>query len=464
MFKKHFHYSQELEMAILGICMLEKSAFSRTFGLIDEQVFYFTGHTEVYRAMKTMYQSGIPIDIETVIDHLTRLKRVEDLQGHNVDYFVIALTNWVVSGAHLEYHCHIIKSMWIEREIITLTHGGVKIDGDVRKQIQELQNRLQELNQKATASDWQDMTELMVNLYKHQTEMEKTAGMGITTGFKKLDKDSGGFHPGNLIVIGARPSMGKSALAGQIAIEMAKTGKTVGIVSLEMNNNEIAARLAAIDTDTDFNVLYRGLYFDQNQREFVYKRIASHTAGLKIYVTDKTDVNINEIRAKAMKLRHTHGLDCLFIDYLQLIDSDETRNSNRENEIRKISRGAKIMAKEMNIPVIELCQLNREIIRRTGSHRYPQLSDLRESGSIEQDADVVMFLHRDYLSGISEDENGSSTERQADLVVRKWRNANANFILPLDFDGPKMKFTERSFLPSAGSWKPIKDFNETEKD
>lgn len=448
MFTNHLHYSQELESAIVGICMLEKTAFSRTYGLIDESVFYNTGHTEVYRSMKMMYEAGAPIDIETVIDHLMRVRSFENISGENVDHFVCRLTSSVVSGAHVEYHCHIIKTMWMEREIINLTHGGIKTEGDVRSQIMGLQNRLHDLNQKSTKSDWKDMTALIVGMYQHQATMEQTKGMGLTTGFKRLDRDSGGFHPGNLIVIGARPSVGKSALAGQMAIEMAKTGKTVGIISLEMNNNEIAARLAAIDTNIDFNVHYRGLYVDENQRNRVYNLIAKHTSELKIHVSDQTDVNINEIRAKAMKLQHLEGLDCLMIDYLQLIGTDETRNSNRENEIRKISRGAKIMAKEMQIPVIELCQLNRDVTKRKGSDRYPQLSDLRESGSIEQDADIVMFLHRDWLSGITEDENGYSTEKQADLVVRKWRNENANFIIPLDFDPPKMKFSERhGFVP-----------------
>lgn len=465
-FIKHRHYSEELETCILGICMLEKSAFGRTYGLVTEDSFYFVGHQEVYRSLKIMYESGLPIDIETTVDHLMRVRGLNELNQENIPYFLMRMTNAVVSSAHIEYHCHIIKSMWMEREIIKLTHGGVSLDGSVKDQIFGLQSRLQELNQRSTESDWKDMTELMVDMYKHQAEMEKTSGMGMTTGFNGLDKQSGGFHPGQLIVIGARPSVGKSALAGQMAIEMAKAGKTVGIVSLEMHNNEIAARLASIDTDTDFAVLYRGLYADENQRHRVYKRIGEHTAGLKIFVSDKTDVNINEIRAKAVKLKHLHGLDCLMIDYLQLIDSEENRNSNRENEIRKISRGAKILAKEMGIPVIEICQLNREVSKRTGQNRYPVLSDLRESGSIEQDADIVMFLHRDYLSGMTVDEQGNSTETQADLVIRKWRNGNANFILPLDFDPPKMKFTERKVSSLSGNWKPVNpnQFIESKKD
>jgi replicative DNA helicase len=451
-FKKFVHYNVEIEHAVIGICMLERDAFSRMFGLIDDQVFYSDTNRVIFSTMREMYESGLPIDIETVVDYISRVKRIDQLGADNVHYAVSRTTLYVVSGAHLEYHCHVLKSMWMEREIIKLTQGGIDMDGDVRRKISVLQNRLQELNQKSSKSDWQDMTELMVNLYRHQAEMQKTGGMGITTGFKGLDKESGGFHPGQLVVIGARPSVGKSALAGQMAVSMASSGLTVGIISLEMNNNEIAARLAAIDAEIDFNVLYRGLYSDERQRDWVYERIGRHTSTLKIFVSDKTDVNINEIRVKAQKLKHLHGLDCLFIDYLQLIDSDETKNSNRENEIRKISRGAKIMAKEMNIPVIELCQLNREVTKRKGHERYPQLSDLRESGSIEQDADVVMFLHRDFMSGIEVDENGNSTQNQADIVVRKWRNGNANFIYPLDFDPPKMKFRERG---QFSSWKRV---------
>lgn len=461
-FKKHIHYSQELEEAILGACLLEKSAFSRIYGTVQVETFYHFGHQEVFSAMAEMYEGGAPIDTFTVVDWLTRKKGFEEFHGYNVLYFVTRLTNSVVNTAHLEYHAAIIKAMWLDRELTTLTQSA-KADGDTKNRIAALQNRLAELNQKTQENDWKDMTELMVGLYQHQSEIQKTGGMGITTGFKRLDKESGGFHKGQLIVIGARPSVGKSALAGQMAVEMAKTGVKVGIISLEMNNNEIAARLAAIDTDTDFNVLFRGLYADDRQRHRVYERIGAKTSELPIYVSDKTDVNINEIRAKAMKLRHTHGLGCLMIDYLQLIDSNESKGSNRENEIRKISRGAKIMAKEMEIPVIELCQLNREVTKRSASDRYPKLSDLRESGAIEQDADVVIFLHRDYMAGIEQDENGNSTERQADLVIRKWRNGNANFTIPLDFDPPKMKFSERGMMAVSG-WKPVKDFTEPGKE
>jgi replicative DNA helicase len=438
-YEKGIHHNIEIEAAVLGACLLESSAFGRVYDMLQAEHFYNTGNTEVFATMRFMYENGMQIDLLTVVDYMMRVQGCKMLCGDNTAYFVARLTNYVVSSAHMEYHAHVIKTMWISREIIRLTHGGANLEGDTREQIATLQKTLQSLQEGAIEHDWQDMTQLMVNLYQHQEKMKATGGVGVPTGIKTLDRKNGGFQNGNLIVIGARPSMGKSAFVGGMAIEMGKQAKTVGIISLEMSNNEIAARLASYDTETDFNVCYRGLYKDEAEAHRLHRMIGKSTSTLPIYVSDKTKVNIHEIRAKAEKLKRFQGLDCLIIDYLQLVSSAEgSRNRNRENEISEMSRGAKIMAKEMNIPVVILSQLNREVTKRKGLDRYPQLSDLRESGSLEQDADVVMFIHRDFMMGVTQDENGFSTEKQADLVIRKWRNETANFIIPLDFDGPRM--------------------------
>jgi replicative DNA helicase len=445
MYTKGIHYNLDFENAIIGICLLEQAAFGRVYGLLEAECFYSEGNQKVFSTMRKMYQEGMQVDLLTVSDQLMRVQGVHTLENYNTAYFVTRTTNFVVSSAHLELHCYILKTMWTEREIIRITHGGAELSGDVRQQIYDLQKKLQSLQERTQEHDWVDMSQLMVNLYRHQEEMKKTGGIGKPCGFSTIDKENGGFQNGQLIVIGARPSVGKSAFMGGIAIEMGKRGFTTGIVSLEMSNTEIAARLASYDTDTDFHVVYRGLYRDMDDAHRLYSKIGNSTSTLPIYVTDKTRVNIPEIRAKAEKLKSIHGLDCLMIDYLQLVNPPEgtPRNRNRENEIAEMSRGCKIMAKEMNIPVILLCQLNREVTKRKGSDRYPQLSDLRESGAIEQDADVVMFVHRDFMAGIEVDDDGNKTDRQADLVVRKWRNGKSNFIIPLDFDPPKMKFTER---------------------
>lgn len=442
-FKPIAHYNIEIEKAILGACLIEKQAIGRVYSILQPENFYNSFHQTVYQTMLEMYTTGHPIDLLTVTDNIVRQQGKEKFGVQYVDHFVMRLTNFVVSSTNIEYHSFIIKTLWMEREIIKLTTGGANLEGDARKKISDLQDRLRTMQEQAQSHDWQDMTSLMVSMYQHQDEMRKTGGIGLKTGIKEIDRVNGGFHNGQLIVIGARPSVGKSAFVGSIALAMAENKQTVGIVSLEMSNTEIAARLAAIDTDTDFQVLYRGLYQDEAQTLSVYKRIASNTSSLPIYITDKTNVSITEIRAKADKLKAAHGLSCLVIDYLQLIDTPETYSRTRENEISKISRYCKVMAKEMNIPVILLVQLNRDITKRTYEHRLPVLSDIRESGSIEQDADVVLFLHRDWMSGFQQDPDGNSTECQADLVVRKWRNGSNNFVIAMDFDGPKMLFTPR---------------------
>lgn len=457
-FTKDVHYSTPLEQAILGQCLIEMEAFGRVYHKLNPDNFYQDGHKLVFETLKSMYENGQPIDCFTVIDQLTRVKGLRQIHRVNTDHFVLKLTNHVVNTTHLEYHAFVVQTMWMEREIIKLTHGP-KLEGDTRTKIRNLQDRLQALQMSSQVNEWCDMTELIVKMYQHQEEMKKTEGIGISCGVRDLDEQNGGFHNGQMIVVGARPSVGKSAFIGGVAIHMAKTGKKVGIVSLEMSNEEIAARLAALDTDTDFNVLFRGLYADEYQTTEVYRHIGNHTSQLPIFVSDKTNVNMLDIKAKAQRLKALHGCDCIMIDYMQLINTEELKGRTRENEISKISRQCKIMAKEMNIPVILLCQLNREVTKREYKNRLPKLSDLRESGSIEQDADVVMFLHRDDMAGFNEDEQGNSTAGQADLVIRKWRNGMANFTIPLDFNGRLMKFTRRS-----NGWHPISVPKETGDD
>jgi replicative DNA helicase len=437
---KDVHYSLDIEKAVLGVCLIE-NAFGRTYGVINSDHFYHDGYKQVFEVMKEMYELGLPVDMLTVIDQLVRVKRIQTITGDNIPYFITRLTQDVVSSAHLEFHCHLLRSMWMEREVIKLTTSGT-IEGDVRQKLADLQSKISSINKQATSHDWETMDSLMVKLYQHQDDIRQNKGMGLATGLKTIDKENGGFHPGQMIVLGARPSVGKSAFIGQVALDIARAGKRVGIISLEMSNTEIAARLAAIDTNTDFSVLYRGLYKDEREAEALYQKISSQTINLPISVSEKTNVNIHDIRAKAEKLKAKDGLDILMIDYLQLIESNTT-NKNREYEVAQISRGCKIMAKEMNIPVVVLCQLNRQSVHRKGDDRYPQLSDLRESGAIEQDADVVLFLHRDWMNGTMNNENGQSTEFEADLICRKWRNGKNNWMIKLDFDPPKMKFTEQ---------------------
>lgn len=455
------HYALDLERAILGACMLEQDAYARVMAILQPEYFYHDAHEQLYRAMTDMYRAGLPIDMLTVRDQLVRVGSNYKLGGET-EWFIISITRDVCQTAHLEYWSWILKQMWMEREVIRLTHGGnEKLDGSVKEQVEHLRSQLDDILVRSTVEEWDDMTTLMVKLYQHQEDMQKSAGIGISCGIKKLDKANGGFYPGQMIVLGARPSVGKSAFAALMSLHMAMNKKKVGIISLEMNNIEIAARLAALHTETDFSVLYRGLYADEVQTKRVYTKIARDMPDMPIFVSDQTSVNAIEIKAKAQKLRAQYGLDILFIDYLQLIE-EQASNRTRENEIARISRHCKVMAKEMKIPVVLLCQLSREVEKRKGEARFPQLSDLRESGAIEQDADVVMFLHRDWISGIEQNDDGKSTEHEAHLIVRKWRNGMSNFKIKMHFHGQQMKF---SVPDEVIGYRPVelKDFTQSQK-
>lgn len=442
-FKKYIHHGVDLEMAILGACLLEKSAMGRTYGLIDAECFYYEGHKVVYEVLKEMYDKSIPIDSFTVAEYIVVRKGVEVFGDYAVDYYLCRLTMFVVSSAHMEYHCHLVKEMWRRRRILEIKYATLEDDLDPRKNLVDIDKQLREVLGTDIKRDWFDMSELIYELMKHQAEMVSGKKSFVTTGFKKADNLNGGFYNGQMIVIGARPSAGKSALMGQMALTMARSGKNVGIISLEMNNTEIAARLSSIETGIDFSRVFRDIANDEQLHRRFYDKVSRDTINLPIYISDKTKVNINEIRAKAVKLKASKGCDVLMIDYLQLIDSaTDNRNYNREQEVSKMSRGIKLMAMELDIPVVVLCQLNRQVTARTYKDRFPKLSDLRESGAIEQDADVVMFIHRDFMSGWQQDEQGNSTELVADLIAPKWRNG-ATFHMELDFDPPKMKFSER---------------------
>lgn len=445
-YKPYLHYNVELEKAIIGVALLEKLAFSRAVGIIENpEIFYSTAHREIYKAMMEMYKMSLPIDLLTVADYLINRKDTSVLNGSFTPYYLTLCTHHVVSGANVEYHSHIVREMWKRRKVVEIKYSAMEDDGlDPRKNIEEINRALSRLTDTDFKKDWYDMSELMIQLYKHQDEMRLTGGIGVLTGFPTIDKETGGFFGGNMVFIGARPSVGKSALANTIAIKMAKNNKKVGIISLEMSNIEIAARIAAIDTNTDYSIVYRGLQTDEREMQRMYEKITAETVGLPIFVSDKANVNMFDIRGKAERLMSKEGLDVLIIDYIQLIETSDSRNSSRENEIGKISRGMKVLAKDLNIPVIVLGQLNREVTKRKGQDRYPVLSDIRESDTLGQDSDVVIFLHSDYMSGHTEDAAGQSTEGQTDLVIRKWRNAKKDYIVPLNFEGRKMKFTERA--------------------
>jgi replicative DNA helicase len=454
--KEGIHYAKDLEHSIIGCCLVCPGSFGRIYGVIEEKHFYVQDGAKTFSVLKEMFQNSIPIDLHTVWEKMIS-KNIElnwsakygsGDHAKDITGFLMNCTNAVTNDSHLEYWCMIVKEMWKRREIERITRSGIDPNDDPAKQGYQINEKINEILGSEVKQDWYDLNDLYWNLLIHQNEIKEGKKQLVTTGFKAIDKLNGGFSAGQLIVIGARPSVGKSALMNKIAFAIAKQEKPVGIISLEMNNTEIAARLASIQSETSFGIIYRNLFNDKNEHEIFYNRI-SKSSKLPVFVSDKTKVDVNEIKAKAIKLKHSKGLSCLIVDYLQLVETLTSKNYNREQEVAKISRGLKLIAMELEIPVIVLCQLNRAVTNRKGKDRYPQLSDLRESGAIEQDADVVMMLHRDWMAGYeSNPDTGASTEFEADLLGVKWRNG-ALFHLPLDFKPELMKFMEKggNFIP-----------------
>lgn len=444
-FERYKHYDPDLENAVIGVILMEKSAIAKTIGIIKPEYFYTPTGMILYGAMEEMFNGNIPIDLLTVTDYLVNEKKTPTVpNGDHVSYALSKSMNMVVSGAHLEWHCFILKQQWQRREILRLKFQPLVEDGvNPLADAETLKNQLYSLLGGTVQKEWTPIDEAVFDLIKHQNDMLNGGAKVVTTGLQTLDFKNRGFSAGDFVVIGARPGVGKSALMGRMALQIAHSGKSVGIISLEMSNVQIMARMAAIETNIPFEKVYYDLMKDESEHRRFYDIVSRSTVNLPIYFSDKTNVNITDIKAKAMKLKSSIGCDVLFVDYLQLIESKtNNRNYNREQEVSQMSRGLKLLAKDLEIPVIALAQLNREVTNRPRDKRYPVLKDLRESGSIEQDADVVMFLHRDYNEGWLTDENGNSTEFEADLIVRKWRNGGHPHI-KLDFHPEQMKFSER---------------------
>lgn len=436
MFKPYIHYDKELEGAILGACLIEKHAFARIRGLLTAECFYAEENRIIFETISEMWEFGFPIDTLTVTSKIMRSGK-NMMKGQEIlnPYHIVSLTNSVVSTANLEPHALIVRQLYAERELERIKHEFSE-GGDVVEKAKKMQEELYRIIQIKTTDDWKDIADVIMELHEHMDAVKDKEIIGIPTGFSEFDYITSGLGKGQLIVVAARPSVGKSAFLGGLVINAARHDFKVGIISLEMSNVEVGARFGSLVSDVEFYKIFRNLMHDEKERDNVHAHLNS-LAGLPIKISEKTNVNISDIRAKVSQLIAKDKLDILFVDYLQLVESEEGRNYNREQEVAKMSRGFKLMSREFNIPVIVLAQLNREAEK--SASKKPQLHHLRESGAIEQDADGVIFLHRDWKSGILANEHGQTTEFEADLIIAKWRNGELKEI-KIGFDPPKMKF------------------------
>jgi len=434
--KDGVHFDLSLEKAILGACLLEPKAFSSVQSLLEEDFLFDTFHKMVFTALSDMYTNGEQIDIITVTHNL-RKKKITEYNGENVPYLLTGLMIDVVSTAHLEVHSLILREMYMERELTRISHS--KFEGDAIEKAEAIQTAIKRALTVNGVDDWKSISEVMISLEKHRNKVRDRELMGVPSSFPTIDRITGGFQEGQIIIVGARPSVGKSAFIGGIAVNAAQKGHKVGVISLEMPDEQIGARLASIYSDIEFYKIYRSIVTDFNEEKRLIDSMVN-IGSLPLFITDKTNVTASAIRAKAEKLKKRGGLDLLIIDYLQLIETESKNNQNREREVANLSRSMKLLAMDLKIPIIVLCQLNRQS-ETDGKAKKPRMSQIRESGSLEQDADVVMLLHREWKSGILTDEQGNNTERKATIIIEKNRNGET-MDLDIGFNPELMKFYE----------------------
>jgi replicative DNA helicase len=431
----------DLERAVLGALMLERDCLSLVVDILHPDSFYKEGHQEIYKAIKELFISSEPIDMLTVTNRLRKNGSLEKAGGA---YGVTELTRGVNSSANIEFHARIISEMAIKRGIIRISSDvATKAYTDTVDAFALLEDnsvQLSSLAQRGTSSTVKGAKELLKETIEGIIDKSKREVVGIPSGIKELDKLTGGWQDTELVILAARPGMGKTALALTCIRNAAIDYNTPTVFfSLEMSETQLFERLISAESEVDSTRIKKG-----NVAEYEVNSIVNKTNKLgnaPIYIDDTPSLSILELRAKARRYKDKYGIKLIFIDYLQLMSGDRSnKNGNREQEVSQISRSLKALAKELNLPVIALSQLSRAVESRGGDKR-PQLSDLRESGSIEQDADMVMFLYRPEYYGITEDENGLSMIGVAEAIIAKHRGGSLENVA-MKFIGKFMKFTD----------------------
>lgn len=429
--------AKDVEEAILGAIMLDKSAYDRAAEMMTPESFYVEAHSRIYRAMQTLARNNQPIDVLTVAEEL---KRNEELELVGGAYYVTKLTNSVTSGAHIEHHCRLVYEKFIKREMIRI--GGEMIgeayeDSSDAFEVLELSERnIDAVANKRIGNSVKEISSVLVERVKHVAELRKHDShiTGIPSGYHHLDRLTHGWQKTDLIILAARPGVGKTAFALNLARNAARAGKAnVLLFSLEMSMGQLVDRMISAESEVPLTQIMTGTLSDHQMQHGFFERGVQPLSDMGIYLDDTPALNVYELRSRAKyairKYGHSGRLEpkynnwMIIIDYLQLMSGVEDRKiNNREQEISNISRNLKKLAKELHVPIIALSQLSRAVEQR-GSDKTPKLSDLRDSGAIEQDADEVLFIYRpDYYDANSSNEMGESTKGLTEISIAKNRH------------------------------------------
>jgi replicative DNA helicase len=429
--------AMEVERAVLGGMLLEKYAVTKAIEILYEDVFYSEAHRKIYQTIIGLFERGSPIDLVTVTESLQAKHILEEVGGA---YYISELSQAVTSAANIEAHCYILIERAILRGIIAASSEAITSayseSEDALNLLDRTEQRIFQLSERKmrkSAISLHDAVHRVMN--KLDKIHDKHDGItGVPSGYSELDEITGGFQHSDLIIIAGRPSQGKTAFALNIAhnASLHKEKKTSAVIfSLEMATDQLVQRLISSEARINQNAIQRGRFTTEEMKRLA--RAAGVLYDAKIFIDDSPALTILEIRAKSRRLKTEHDIGLIIVDYLQLIHTAE-RIDSREQQISLISRSLKALAKELNVPVLALSQLNRSIETRTGEHKRPQLSDLRESGAIEQDADLVIFVHRPETHNVKEitDKYGNkiSSEGLAQIIIGKHRNGpQGEFIL-----------------------------------
>ncbi|OFX72662.1 MAG: replicative DNA helicase [Bacteroidetes bacterium GWE2_29_8] len=433
----------DLEEAVLGALMLEKEAIISVIEFLKAECFYKEANSDIYGVIRELFANNEPIDILTVTQSLKTKGLLEKVGGA---YYITTLTNRVASAANIEFHSRIIMEKYIQRELIRISSMIIKESYEDSTDVFELLDRAESELFEVSESNLHKTNDSMSDLIKDALEQITKAAnseetcVGVPSGFTEVDRATSGWRNSDFIIIAARPGMGKTAfvlsMVRNIAIEH---NRPLAIFSLEMASIQLVMRLIAIESEISVSNLQKG-NLTQAEWQHITNKVSS-LGNAPIYIDDTPAQSIFDIRAKCRRLKSQKDIQIIIIDYLQLMSGNENSRGNREQEIASISRALKGLAKELNVPVIALAQLSRAVETRSDKSRRPVLSDLRESGSIEQDADMVLFINRPEYYGIEEDHEGASTKGLAELIIAKYRNGKQCDI-KLRFIDHLTKFTD----------------------
>ncbi len=434
--------AKALEEAVLGAVMLNKDALPIVIETLASESFYSESHRLIYKAMVRLFEKTQPIDLLTVTEELKKTGELEKIGG---PFYLVELTNKVASSANLEYHARIVAQKHIQRELIRIStdviQDAYEDTTDVFELLDKAEQGLFKITEQNLSRSYSSMGSLLGQAVK---EVEQASGSaegltGVPTGFIEVDRITSGWQPSDMVIIAARPGMGKTAFTLALAANAANFGKPVAFFSLEMSNIQLVKRLISYQTEISGDKLKKGNLEDWEWQQL--NTAVEKMSETPIFIDDTPGINIFELRAKCRRLKMQHDIQMIMIDYLQLMTvGSDTKGGNREQEISAISRALKGLAKELNVPVIALSQLSRAVETRGGSKR-PLLSDLRESGAIEQDADMVTFIYRPEYYQILEDEEGNDLRGVAEYIIAKHRNGALGTV-KLKFTGETAKFSD----------------------